>query len=385
MENILYLSYSGSIEGGAENCLYHLVTRIDRKKYNPIVVCRSEGSMVDKLRATQIPTYVIPLPPWRRLKSVPFRRKAVKRLITLARQHQIKLVHANNLWINHYAWKLKQRMGLPVVCHLRDIIRTEQVHKYVLDCADIIIAISDFAAIPLKEAGISYSKICKMYNSVDISKFSCNASKENVLKRDFSLNGLLVGIVGRLEPGKRQEYFIRAAAKVIQHRQERNTDSDESESVNVNFLIIGDEPPPDQKRKNSGFYVRELKKLIAELDIADYVVFTGFRTDIPDVMASLDVLVSASGGTVMVEAMAAGKPVVGAKVADPPEVIDDGVTGFSIPARDPEAMAEAVLQLLEDEQLRLKMGEAGRERAEKYFSLTESARRTEALYEQLIN
>jgi glycosyltransferase involved in cell wall biosynthesis len=82
--------------------------------------------------------------------------------------------------------------------------------------------------------------------------------------------------------------------------------------------------------------------------------------------------------------MAAGKPVVATRVGGVPEVVVDGVTGLLVPPRNPEALADAILRLLRDPELRHRMGQAGQERVRRHFSVDQMVRRTEVLYEELL-
>jgi glycosyltransferase involved in cell wall biosynthesis len=86
----------------------------------------------------------------------------------------------------------------------------------------------------------------------------------------------------------------------------------------------------------------------------------------------------------ILEAMAAGLPVVATAVGGTPEVVVDGVTGFLVPPRDPEALADAILCLLRDPELRKRMGTVGRARVTEHFSVEQMVGKTEALYEQLL-
>jgi len=371
--NLLYLSSSG-VMGGAETSLYHLVRGLDTDRYVPLVFCPEPGLLVEKLAAEQISTKVAPLPAWRKSKSLLSRSTALRRLTRLAEENRIQLIHSNTIWINPYAQKVGENLKIPVICHLRDLVRRDQVKKYALDKVDIIIPISNAVRKPLEEAGIEGAKIRRIYNGVDVSMF---AHRKDVLREDFPIRGYLVGIVGQLSPRsqwKGQRDFIQAAARVIQHRSD------------VHFAVVGGDNSPASASSYMS-YIRELKKLAGDLGIADRVIFTGFRTDIPDVMTSLDILVSASWaepfGRVIIEAMAAGKPVIATMSGGAPEIVQDGITGVLVPPRDPQAIARAALRMLQDSKIRQEMGRAGQRRAQEHFSLDRNIRETQAVYEEL--
>lgn len=360
--------------GGAEASLYHLVRRLDRSRYSAFVLCPEPGSLVEKLLAEQISIEITPLPAWRKLKSFPSRFTTLHRLTSFARIGSVHLIHSNTIWVNPYAQRVGEKLKIPVVCHLRDLIRRDQVKKYALDKVDIIIPISNAVRRPLEEAGIQSARIRRIYNGVNVSTF---AHGKDVLRENFPIHGYLMGIVGQLNPRsqwKGQRDFIQAAAEVVRHRSD------------VYFAVVGGDSSPASAPGHMS-YIRKLKELAGELGIADRVIFTGFRDDIPDVMTSLDVLVSASWaepfGRVIIEAMAAGKPVIATMAGGAPEIVQDGVTGILVPPRDPQAIAGAALRMFRDDRMRQEMGRAGQRRVQEHFSLERNTRETQAVYEEL--
>lgn len=371
---ILYISSSGSM-GGAETSLYNLVTKLNKDRYIPFVICPRCGTLVENLQSQSISVGVIPLPSWRKLKSIFSRSFSLKKLIKYAKAHNIDIVHSNSIWVNHYAQKIGKELNIPVICHLRDIIKREQVRKYKLHKVDMIIPISDAVRKPLDEFGIDNERIKRIYNGVDLSLFSNN---EDVLKKEYSINGYLVGIVGQLNPRsqwKGQREFILAASEVCKKMD------------NVYFAIVGDDDSPKSDPRH-GSYIHELRMLAKDLGIDDHLIFTGYRKDIPDIMASFDVLVSASYaepfGRVIIEAMAAGKPVIGTNAGGAPEIIEHGITGIIVPPKDHRSLSEAITYLLQREELRKNMGEAGRRRVNEYFSLEKNVERIQNIYEDFV-
>ncbi len=371
---ILYISSSGSM-GGAETSLYNLVKKLNKDRYIPFVICPRFDTLVENLQDQLISTNIIPLPSWRKLKSIFSRSISLKKLIEYARTHSIDIIHSNTIWINHYAQKTGEELNIPVICHLRDIIKKEQIKKYKLHKVDVIIPISDAVRKPLDEFGIEDNKIKKIYNGVDLSLFS---DSKDVLKKEYNIDGYLVGIVGQLTPRsqwKGQREFILAASEVYRKIN------------NVYFAIVGGDDSPVSDPKH-GSYINELKMLTKDLGIEEHVIFTGYRKDIPDIMASFDVLVSASYaepfGRVIIEAMAAGKPVIGTNAGGAPEIIQDGITGIIVPPKDHRSLSEALICILQREEVRKNMGEAGRKRVGEYFSLEKNVERIQNIYENFI-
>jgi glycosyltransferase involved in cell wall biosynthesis len=186
------------------------------------------------------------------------------------------------------------------------------------------------------------------------------------MKPGITEANLVCGMIAILGTEKDHSTLIKAMPKII------------PQYPNTSLLLIGDGP----KRA-------ELQDLVHKLGIADKVIFTGNRRDIPQLLATLDVVVLSSfyEGTsiTLLEAMAAAKPVVASRVGGNPEVVEDGVTGFLVPPADPDALAFRLSQLLGDEDLRQKMGQAGRQRVEEQFSLSQMVANYERLYNQVLN
>jgi glycosyltransferase involved in cell wall biosynthesis len=125
------------------------------------------------------------------------------------------------------------------------------------------------------------------------------------------------------------------------------------------------------------------------LGINDNVVFTGFRKDIPKILGALDIFVtptlSEALGTAILEAMAAGKPVVATYAGSNPESVIDGVTGILVPPKDPESLAKAIFELMESPEKSRMMGEMGKQRAKEYFSIEKMVHEYEEFYDSFEN
>jgi glycosyltransferase involved in cell wall biosynthesis len=132
-----------------------------------------------------------------------------------------------------------------------------------------------------------------------------------------------------------------------------------------------------------------LKELANEMGIAERVHVLGPRKDVPELMHAIDVFAMPSiwegFGLVLLEAMAAGRPIVASRVATIPEVVVDGETGILVPAGDPLALAEALATLADQPRLARQYGEAGRERLRSRFSIEKMVGDTELLYRELVD
>lgn len=362
MVPILYLSHCGSSIGGGEKQLSYLVENIDRTRYRPLVVCPDEGVFVEHLRRANVPTVILNLPPWRKVKSLIARYRATKKLVSLAKAHDAHLVHTSDSWFNPYLWPIKKQLKVPVVSHVRNLLTPTQVRKYRCDRMDSIIAISEQSSLPLIQAGIDAQKIDVVQNCVDLSAFQ--PASEPVHSTKY-----VVGIVGRIEPFKRQKTFVEIAAKVVAQYKE------------IRFHIIGSALETPEHRT----YEREVRQLIAKYGVQEFVHFTGHRTDMPKAMQELDLLVTLSAGSVIAEAMAAGKPVIGTPVGSTAEMIVHEETGYVVPLDPIEDIADKIVRLAKDPNRSGRMGQQGRRYAEEAFGVERHVQKVQDIYEKLLN
>jgi len=180
------------------------------------------------------------------------------------------------------------------------------------------------------------------------------------------------GIVGLLLAWKGQDVFLKAARRVLDRFPDARA-----------FIVGG--PPA-----GSESYEAELKALARELGIADRVIFTGFRVDVPEILRLLDVVVHASTspepfGRVIVEAMAMRRPVVASCAGGPLEIIEDSRNGFLVPPGDDAGLASRVIALLEDPELAAQMSETAYEDVVSRFSAERHARKVQQIYETALN
>lgn len=366
MTRVLYLS--GSIYGGAELQLFHLVTNLDRNRFQPTVVCPGKGMFPDRLRAAGIDTVIHPLPAWRKWKYLFHRYSAASRLAQLAAQRQVRLIHVSDSWHNPYSIRVARQCGIPIISHVKAPIRPDQVAKYGFHDMSAIISISEQYTPPFLETGIPPDKIDVIVNCVDLDAFESTGVKQNTLRSEFPLRRFVIGMVGRIEPFKRQKEFVRIALHVLKAHQD------------VSFLIIGGtQPNPDHLA-----YERELRQFISELNLTEYVTCTGHREDIPVVMQGLDLLVTLSAGSVIPEAMAAGKPVIATPVGSSADMIENGNTGWIVPPVPIEGIAAKIVQVIQNPSICEQMGSAARAHAEEHFSIAKHVEQVQAIYDRLI-
>lgn len=297
------------------------------------------------------------------------RRNYVKNLSGLAgfvRAHDIEIVHAHAARDYHLAAlavKMASRGRLVLTRHALFPLR--RINRPLLSGAGRVIAVSQAVAESLGRNGVvEPSKITVVHNGIDTDRFDHTTTRAGDLP-------VMVGTVGHLAPIKGHDVFVRAAALISARRRD------------VNFIVIGEDKSPQMDHR------RALESLVAELGLNGTVVIPGWRDDIPAALSSLTLFVSAARsepfGLAIVEAMAAGLPVVAAASEGATEIIEDGVSGRLVPVDDPAALAQAIDDLLDNPLERSRLGRNALLAARERFSLARMASDTEQVYREVLS
>lgn len=226
-----------------------------------------------------------------------------------------------------------------------------------------IVAVSYSTKKNLNDMGIKDKKIKVIINGAEpLRKYSDeqNLAFRNIL--GIADGEVVFGMSARLEAVKGHEYFIRAAAKLI------------NSGVKAKFIVMG-----------SGSEEEKLVSLADDLGISDNVIFTGFVSDVAHYVGIFDVIVNCSYGTeassmALAEAMSLSKPIIASDFGGNPYMVRNGENGFITPQKDVEALYQKLLQLAEDPELRLKMGRESLKRYENEFTGTAMTKNYELLY-----
>jgi glycosyltransferase involved in cell wall biosynthesis len=233
--------------------------------------------------------------------------------------------------------------------------------------ADRIIAISEAVKSWLvREQAVPATRVRVIHYGVELLRF---ASLKSELRQAWGLTGeSVVGSIGRLEPRKGHEHLIRAMPSV------------QRQVPGVVLVIAGHDP---------GNYRSTLERFVSDLGLQRVVRLVGFQEDVPAFLASLDVFafasVSEGFGQVVVEAMAAAKPVIATRIAPLTEIVADGQSGVLVNTGDAEGFAAAIVRLLRDREEARRMGENGRLRAEDLFSAAAMSNRTVQIYGDVLS
>jgi glycosyltransferase involved in cell wall biosynthesis len=221
----------------------------------------------------------------------------------------------------------------------------------------------------IEEEGINPDKLVKIHNGIDTKRFSMKLSSEaqRDLRQELGLypKSLVVLTVARLHPQKGHRYLIEAIPQILR------------DFPQARFLFVGE-----------GALAEVLVSQVSQTNLDKYIRFLGVRQDIPQLLAISDLFVLPSLWeglpNSVLEAMAAGVPVIATDVDGTPELIGDGRTGLLVPPADPDALEEAICRLLRDESLRTALAEAARQRVEREFSCDVNLCSFVDLYQSLV-
>lgn len=317
-------------------------------------------------------------PLWRELSFLPKERtlalsrlnyvKNLTNLAAFAREHSIEIVHvhaARDYHLAALAVKMASRARLVLTRHV--LFPLKGINKPLLNGAGRVIAVSEAVAQSLRQNGvIDSAKITVVHNGIDTDRF------EQPVSRVGSDNNsrVVIGTVGHLAPIKGHDVFLRAAARVAKRRPE------------ARFIIIGEDKSPQMENR------RSLESLIAELDLNGTVEMPGWRDDMPAALASLTLFVSAARsepfGLAIVEAMAAGLPIVAAASEGAVEILEDGVTGKLVRVDDPDVLGEAINDLLDNPHECSRLARNAQLAARERFSLMRMAGDIERVYREVL-
>jgi glycosyltransferase involved in cell wall biosynthesis len=359
---IAVVSNHGHIVGGGEESLLALLGGLDRGRWAPTVVVPTDAALAARARALGLPVTVVPLPALRRPGPAIVRSiLALRRFLVATRA---ALVHANGSRAMAYAGVAGRLASRPVVWHVRVGDRDP-----LLDCAlgalatrVIVISTSVARRFPRALA----RKVRVVHNGVDLERFAPREPSGPLRRALGVADGARVVVsVGRFVAFKGYAHLLDAAALL------------DARSPGVHWVLVGEGELRDG-----------LEAQTRRLGLAPQVHFTGWRDDIPDLLALGDCFVLPSVeepfGRVLIEAMAMARPIVATDAGGVPEIVVHGETGLLVPPAAPDRLAAAVGALLGDPPRAARLGAAGRRRAESAFSLAGHAAAVEGVYREAL-
>ena len=383
---VLYVSDTGGELGGAERSLLSLIEGLDQRRYAVFALLFTEGRFATLLRGAHVEVAV------RRLGTIARTRNPLKLLLyalyllhgvaVLAwhiRRKRIDIVHANKNTLAVHVVPAAWLAGAVSVWHVRNRARNfGRVGAWLVRRCSKLVCVSESIAEPFRRAfPDAAGKMAVVHEGIEAPLYAAREMGTDFRDAIGAQPGeRLVGTVGRITPWKGQDDFLRAAARVA------------GEHPEARFLVVGDCVSSQAELAADRAYRDGLRALADELGIAEKTRFTGYREDVPGVMNGLDVFVLASHdepfGLVVLEAMAAARPIVATAAGGVPDIVRDGSEALLVPPRDAAAMAAAIARLLSDEPLAASLGRAAEARVRDEFPLWRHAARMREVYERLM-
>lgn len=372
MTPIVLAELAGSAQyGGGERYLDVLFGRLDRSRFQPLLICPEPGPFVGAMQRRGIPTQVVTLSPL-------VNPSALLRLANLLARERVTILQTHGARANAYGRLAGRLAGVPIVIstvhnslqdyeigHLkRGLYRT--VLRLTLPLVDRIICVSEALKNDVvEECPTAADRTVTIYNGVDTAQFTPSGKRSEVRRACGVGQGPMLVVIGRLTEQKGHRFLLQALPTLL------------AQWPTLRCVCVGE-----------GELRETLSALATHLGVAQACRLTGSREDIPDILAAADVVVlpSLSEGFpfVLLEALAAGRPVVASRVNGVPELIEDGKTGRLVPPRDAGALSSALHEVLSDPDRSAAMAQEGCRLVRARFTADRMAAETVAVFESLI-
>lgn len=363
---ILQVIYSFKM-GGSERMASTIVSGIDRSCFRPLVCGLSgSGPLLDLLQKEGIPCFTLNRRDGWDLSLPP-------KLYRILRDERVDVIQTHHIGQFLYTLVPARLLGLPIIYteHSYHAFianrRLRWLARRILPFAWSVVAIGEDVRRFLSDRiGVLPERLEVVHQGLSVPDE--RSEEVTALRRDLGLgssSGPVVGHVARLTAVKDQDVLLRAFARVLRVRPD------------ARLVIVGDGELRDR-----------LVALSTELGLGESVRFLGFRSDVERILLAFDLFVLSSyteGLPIsLLEAMAAGRPVVATSVGCIPDLLRNGAAGVLVPPRSPETLADAILKLLSDSSTRADYAQAGRREVEARFSLKKMLQRYETLYREAV-
>jgi glycosyltransferase involved in cell wall biosynthesis len=290
-------------------------------------------------------------------------------------KYKIDIVHLNDM-PGLTDWLIGSKLlGIKCISHLRGNWKPKPLQKRFVRYYDCIVSISNSVTNYVKNQGVNVDSFVTINDGIDIDDI-LNMRKRNSdeLKKELNVSDgdLLIGLIGNIKNWKGQHVAIEAV-RILKDK-----------FPNIKCLIIGDVSNLEEDQK----YYNYLKNLVNDHDLTKYIIFTGFRKDILNIISILNILIHTSTapepfGRVILEGMVLSKPVIATAHGGPVEIIEDGISGFLVPPSDPKALSEEIEYILSNSDIWQKMGENAKKRVKTNFNIELNLRKLEQVYEYI--
>lgn len=382
MINILYL-HAGAELYGADIILYNIVSNLDKSTFTPYVILPNDGPLVEKIRSVGVYCEVVNYPILRRkyfnpkgiLYYVSEYAAKSKDIIKKLDGVKIDIIHNNTAAVLEGIY-LKKKLKAKLIVHCHEIVKKPKFMnifyaKAFSRYADLTMCVSNAVKEHLETTANFKGKIIVCYNGIDNKIYNPNYDVREV-QEELSIpqNALVVGMIGRVNAWKGQDDFLQAIER-IGHKD------------NVYYVLVGGVFAGEEWR------MKELKEKIKSSPMSADIRLVDFRPDSYRIHNLIDIFVLPSTSpdplpTVVLETMASGNPVVGYRHGGVCEMCIDGETGLLADVCKPNELADKIEKLIDNEELRKKMGSAALERQHQEFSLEAHIRNLSKIYKGIL-
>lgn len=358
--------------GGLELQALEVSKHLQQRGHSVVLACCSNSRLAGEAVHQGVETITFDL-------SGYFHPSIVWKLSRLLRHRHINIIHcqlSKDIATIVPAMKLSGE-NIPMVLSKRVgsyIGKKDLFHRFTYAHVSMVLAISDVIhRNVLETTPVPPKRVITLHDAIDAEQFSLQRVDRQSVRRKLGIadNTILIGFVGRFSPGKGHEEFIEAAGMLRQKH------------TNIQFLVVGEASYGEEE------YEQTIKAICEAKGLQDLVRFTGYRKDIPEVMAAFDIFAfpshAESFGVVLIEAMAMERPVVSTNCDGVLDIVVDGKTGIYVHPRNSKELADALSSLIENPALRTTMGKAGRKRVEELFDQKKQIHQIEKIYSSLLS
>ena len=333
---IVYLNHGADL-GGAEISLLELLRGLDRERFEPFVVCPTEGDFVSVLRQERIPCQILALHRLRELDPLPY-LATVEQLSGLCRTLNAALVHSNSIYASQFGNPAGIRAGIPTVCHIREWLESEYgIASFMLDVADRTVCVSNAILKRYVALGGDARNAVAIHSGIRREPWEsgCEDFRNELM---IPPGSSIVSFVGRIDPNKRPHLFLRAAQRI------------HTVLPDVHFVLAGSSFAGHLE------YRRRFDDEFMASGMASHFHRLSFRCDVGRLLAASSALAFTSRHEgfprAVIEAMLHGVPVVATRCEALEEYMEDGHNGYLVDAETEEAaverLAERILNVLQN-------------------------------------
>jgi len=344
---------------GSERNITQLLHGMDHTRFQIYVACFYSGEVAQAMRAEGFQIYGLRLGGIYSINGL----KNIIFLYKLIRREKINLILTYHEGSDFLGLVLSNICNIPIISNRRDMgFKTRLPHRVAYGLFgrhfDGVITVSDAVKNEVIDRGwFKEEKVWSIHNGIIVEEYANNDVDRGTIKRSIGIeaNKYVVGLIGNIKKIKGIRYFLHAASLVC------------AEKSDVEFVVIG------YDLNEGGNSMNDMKLFAKRMNIGSKIHFLGGRKDIEDLISIFDVAVisSLSEGfsNVLLEYMASGKPVVATDVGGNREAVIHGETGLLVPSENAQQLAEGINLFLENREIALRYGLAGRKRVEKEFTL----------------